>query len=258
MKFALFFALVLVVFKVVQDHYPEQGPLVVAGLAGLSDVDAVTLSMAKFARAGGSAETATAAIVIASLSNTLVKCALAAGPRLGRAAPARARRHGGDPRRGRRRPAAPVALAGCAVETGRGAVAALRSPRRGPRGLPAGGGRLPPCAPRSRPQGATTRRAGSRTGSRSASSRRIASRTFRPCSPRCAARRSADGPPSAGSRTRRPRPSTRRWSCGRRGRSRSPGSRSSRGGARRRAGGRRRPAGLHAGVERGAGTRALP
>jgi uncharacterized membrane protein (DUF4010 family) len=77
-KFALFFASVLVVFKVVQDHYPDQGPLVVAGLAGLSDVDAVTLSMAKFARDGGSAATATTAIVIASLTNTAVKCALAA------------------------------------------------------------------------------------------------------------------------------------------------------------------------------------
>jgi len=77
-KFALFFALVLVGFKVVELHAPGQGQLVVAGLAGLSDVDAVTLSMAKFARDGGSASTATAAIVIASLSNTLVKCGLAA------------------------------------------------------------------------------------------------------------------------------------------------------------------------------------
>jgi len=76
-KFALFFALVLVVFKIVQGRYPEQGPLVVAGLAGLTDVDAVTLSMAKFALAGGSESTATAAIVFASLTNTLVKCALA-------------------------------------------------------------------------------------------------------------------------------------------------------------------------------------
>ena len=41
-------------------------------------MDAVTLSMAKFARDGGSESTATAAIVIASLSNTLVKCGLAA------------------------------------------------------------------------------------------------------------------------------------------------------------------------------------
>ncbi|HWR96954.1 MAG TPA: DUF4010 domain-containing protein [Candidatus Methanoperedens sp.] len=77
-KFALFFGLVLVVFKIVQGHYPEQGPLVVAGLAGLTDVDAVTLSMAKYALGGGSERVATAAIVIASLTNTLVKCALAA------------------------------------------------------------------------------------------------------------------------------------------------------------------------------------
>ncbi len=77
-KFALFFALVLVVFKIVQQHYPAQGQLVVAALAGLSDVDAVTLSMAKYARDGGPAATATAAIVVAALTNTLVKCALVA------------------------------------------------------------------------------------------------------------------------------------------------------------------------------------
>jgi len=68
---------VLVVFKIVQGRHPEEGPLVVAALAGLTDVDAVTLSMAKFAREGGAVSTATAAIVIASLANTVVKCALA-------------------------------------------------------------------------------------------------------------------------------------------------------------------------------------
>jgi uncharacterized membrane protein (DUF4010 family) len=77
-KFALFFALVLVVFKIVEGRFPGQGQLVVAGLAGLSDVDAVSLSMAKFARDGGSEATARAAIVIATLTNTLVKCGLAA------------------------------------------------------------------------------------------------------------------------------------------------------------------------------------
>ena len=61
-KFALFFALVLVVFKVVEGRFPGQGQLVVAALAGLSDVDAVALSMAKFARDGGSEATARAAI----------------------------------------------------------------------------------------------------------------------------------------------------------------------------------------------------
>ena len=75
-KFALVFAVVLVLFKVVQQRFPDQGQLVLAALAGLSDVDAVTLSMAKFARDGGAAPTAAAAIVIASLANTLFKCAL--------------------------------------------------------------------------------------------------------------------------------------------------------------------------------------
>jgi len=69
---------VLVVFKIVEGRSPGQGQLVVAGLAGLSDVDAVTLSMAKFALDGGPEATATAAIVIAALTNTLVKCGLAA------------------------------------------------------------------------------------------------------------------------------------------------------------------------------------
>jgi uncharacterized membrane protein (DUF4010 family) len=76
-KFATFFGVVLVVFKIVEERSPGQGQLVVAGLAGLSDVDAVTLSMAKFARDGGSEATATAAIVVATLTNTVVKCGLA-------------------------------------------------------------------------------------------------------------------------------------------------------------------------------------
>jgi uncharacterized membrane protein (DUF4010 family) len=77
-KFGLFFAVVLVGLKIVERRFPGGGQLVVAGLAGLTDVDAVTLSMAKFARDGGVEATATAAIVIATLTNTFVKCGLAA------------------------------------------------------------------------------------------------------------------------------------------------------------------------------------
>jgi uncharacterized membrane protein (DUF4010 family) len=47
----------------------------VAALAGLTDVDAITLSMAEYAK-DGDAEIAVRAIVIAALSNTLVKCGL--------------------------------------------------------------------------------------------------------------------------------------------------------------------------------------
>jgi uncharacterized membrane protein (DUF4010 family) len=49
----------------------------VAALAGLTDVDAITLSLADYARLGGDAGTAVAAIVIAALANTVVKCGVA-------------------------------------------------------------------------------------------------------------------------------------------------------------------------------------
>jgi uncharacterized membrane protein (DUF4010 family) len=48
----------------------------VAGLAGLSDVDAITLSMAELARQGGDARTAVGAIAVAAVANTVVKCGL--------------------------------------------------------------------------------------------------------------------------------------------------------------------------------------
>jgi uncharacterized membrane protein (DUF4010 family) len=76
-KFALLFAVVLLVVAGVRRYYPGQGFYVVAALAGLTDVDAITLSMASLARDGG-ADLATAArsIVIAALSNTVVKCGI--------------------------------------------------------------------------------------------------------------------------------------------------------------------------------------
>ena len=75
-KFAALFALVLLVVALVQEHFPTEGLYVVAALAGLTDVDAITLSMAQLAAQGGDAGTAVGAIVIASLSNTLVKTGL--------------------------------------------------------------------------------------------------------------------------------------------------------------------------------------
>ena len=74
-KFAAFFAAVLVVVKLAQQNFPGTGLYVVAALAGLSDVDAITLSMAQQAKTGD-AGTAIAAIVVAVLSNTLVKAGM--------------------------------------------------------------------------------------------------------------------------------------------------------------------------------------
>ena len=72
MKFAALFAAVLLVVAIVRTHAPESGLYFVAALAGTTDVDAITLSMAQYARSG-SAQVAATAITIAALSNTLVK-----------------------------------------------------------------------------------------------------------------------------------------------------------------------------------------
>jgi uncharacterized membrane protein (DUF4010 family) len=71
-RFGGFFALVLLVVKLVQTHFPGQGLYMIAALAGLTDVDAITLSMAEYARSGDPGVAANA-IVIATLSNTMVK-----------------------------------------------------------------------------------------------------------------------------------------------------------------------------------------
>jgi uncharacterized membrane protein (DUF4010 family) len=85
-KFAAFFSVVLLAVKIVQQHFPPGGLYAVAALAGLTDVDAITLSMSDFAKSND-LRVAVIAIIIAALSNTLVKCGIAfvvAGPSLGR------------------------------------------------------------------------------------------------------------------------------------------------------------------------------
>jgi uncharacterized membrane protein (DUF4010 family) len=70
------FAVILLAVKIVQQTMPPSGLYAVAAVSGLVDVDAITLSMAEFAQSG-EARVAVIAIVIASLSNTLVKCGMA-------------------------------------------------------------------------------------------------------------------------------------------------------------------------------------
>lgn len=80
-KFGLLFAAVLLVVALVREYLPPQGLYAVAALAGTTDVDAITLSMADHAQreadAGGLA-TAAAAIVIAAVANTVVKASMVA------------------------------------------------------------------------------------------------------------------------------------------------------------------------------------
>jgi uncharacterized membrane protein (DUF4010 family) len=74
-KFAAFFAAVLLMVKVVQRSLPAEGVYVVAALAGLTDVDAIALSMAESAKSGD-ASVAANAIVVAAVTNTVVKCGM--------------------------------------------------------------------------------------------------------------------------------------------------------------------------------------
>jgi uncharacterized membrane protein (DUF4010 family) len=76
-QFALFFAAVLLVVALVQTYLPGRGLYAVAALAGLTDVDAIALSMASCTSQGTcTTETGVASIVIATISNTLTKCGM--------------------------------------------------------------------------------------------------------------------------------------------------------------------------------------
>jgi uncharacterized membrane protein (DUF4010 family) len=78
-KFGLLFGVVVFVAKAAQVYLGDAGLYVAAGIAGLSDVDAITLAMADLARGDAqSLSIAARAIVIAVLANTLVKSAMAA------------------------------------------------------------------------------------------------------------------------------------------------------------------------------------
>jgi uncharacterized membrane protein (DUF4010 family) len=73
MRFALFFALILLVVAAVRKYFPPTSMYFVAGIAGITDVDAITLSMARMAREGGGEQLAARAIIIAAVTNTLIK-----------------------------------------------------------------------------------------------------------------------------------------------------------------------------------------
>lgn len=77
-KFALLLVSILLLVQLARHYLPGQGVYWVAAVAGLADVDAITLSMADMVKSGGTAQRAAAAITIAVLSNTVVKCLLVA------------------------------------------------------------------------------------------------------------------------------------------------------------------------------------
>ncbi|WP_306522770.1 DUF4010 domain-containing protein [Rheinheimera sp.] len=75
-KFALLFALVLLAVKLTEHYAPDGGLYLLAAIAGMTDVDAITLSMTELARQNNQLSLAATALLLAALSNTLVKGAL--------------------------------------------------------------------------------------------------------------------------------------------------------------------------------------
>lgn len=75
-RFAAYFAVVLLAVRGVEIYGPRGGLYVVAALAGLTDVDAITISVAQSARSSAAIATAVTALVIAVSSNTAVKLGL--------------------------------------------------------------------------------------------------------------------------------------------------------------------------------------
>ncbi len=77
-KFAVLFPVVLLVARAAHHYFGSAGAYIASGLAGLTDVDAITVSMARLARDNVMApSTAGASILLACAANTLVKGGIA-------------------------------------------------------------------------------------------------------------------------------------------------------------------------------------
>ena len=79
-KFGLFFGVVVVLARVAQVYFGNAGLYLASAIAGLTDVDAITLAMADLAKADASSlQLGARAIVIGVLANTVTKSAMAIG-----------------------------------------------------------------------------------------------------------------------------------------------------------------------------------
>lgn len=77
LQFGALLVVIMLVAHGIEAYMGEQGLWLVAIVAGLTDVDAITLTLARMARDGISADTAVTGITLAAITNTLVKGGLA-------------------------------------------------------------------------------------------------------------------------------------------------------------------------------------
>ena len=78
-QFGILYAVILLAAKAAQFYFQDAGVYAASVLAGLTDVDAITLSMAELggAQGGVALPTAAGAVVLATISNTVVKGGIA-------------------------------------------------------------------------------------------------------------------------------------------------------------------------------------
>jgi uncharacterized membrane protein (DUF4010 family) len=77
LQFGLLLAFILLIAHAMREQMGEQGLWLVSIVAGLTDVDAITLTLARMAQDSIGAETAVTGITLAAITNTLVKGGLA-------------------------------------------------------------------------------------------------------------------------------------------------------------------------------------
>jgi len=77
LKFGAFFAAVLLASKLASIYFGNSGTYAASIMAGLADVDAITLSMATLAKSIIEQNTAVVSITLAAITNTLVKLSIA-------------------------------------------------------------------------------------------------------------------------------------------------------------------------------------
>jgi uncharacterized membrane protein (DUF4010 family) len=75
--FAALYVAILLVISYANDYFGNEGIFITSGIAGLSDVDAISISISKMSVVTIPAKTAQNAILIATLANTLAKFAIA-------------------------------------------------------------------------------------------------------------------------------------------------------------------------------------
>jgi uncharacterized membrane protein (DUF4010 family) len=77
LQMTVMFQLVMFLIVVAQTRWGTQGLLATSAIVGLTDLDALTLSLARSAAASPADSTAVVALVIGILSNTLLKLTIA-------------------------------------------------------------------------------------------------------------------------------------------------------------------------------------